>query len=175
MELRLQEKDHQYRVDCQAEGDFQRLTIEAGQSLLCRIEAQDSSTVLLRIDGHLVRARYARKDRDVWIQVGARISRFRLVDEEDEEDAVAGGGSPVVRAPMPGKVLAILVEEGQSVELGQPVIRVEAMKMEVELPAAVAGTVATIHAAAGELVLPEAALVTITPVEEGETAPEKAD
>ena len=175
MELRVQEKDHQYRVDCQPEGEFQRFSVDEDQSFLCRVEAQDQSTVLLRIDGQLVRARYALQGRDVWVQVGARVSRFHLVDEEDEEDAATGGGSPVVRAPMPGKVLAILVEEGQVVELGQAVIRVEAMKMEVELPAAMAGTVAGIHAKVGEVVLPEAPLVTLTPLESAENPTEETD
>ncbi len=169
MELRIQEKNRQWRVDCQQDGEFQRFTVDDAESLQCRIEAQDSSTVLLRMDGRLVRARYARNGGELWVQVGARVSRFRLVDEEEDEDAAVGGANPVVKAPMPGKVLAILVEEGEQVEVGQPVVRVEAMKMEVELPAAVAGVVATIHAQAGELVLPEAPLVTITPAEDEAT------
>jgi len=168
MQLDIQERDRRYRVDCQRDGDFHRFTLEDEEGKRCRIEAQDATTILLRLDGRLVRARYARKDQDLWVQIGAVISRFRIVEEGDEDEAVAGGGSPVVRAPMPGKVLAVLVEEGQSVELGQPVIRVEAMKMEVELPAQVAGTVETIHAAAGEMVDPEAPLVTLTPAEPSE-------
>ena len=57
-----------------------------------------------------------------------------------------------VRAPMPGLVLRVLVEPGETVEAGQGLLVLEAMKMENELKAAAAGTVAAIHAAAGQAV-----------------------
>jgi biotin carboxyl carrier protein len=166
MELHLQEKGRRHRVRLQPEGEALRLEVEDGESLLCAIEAQDENAILLRVGDDLVRARYARNGHHLWIQVGARVTSFKLLDEEDEEDVDSAQGSPVVRAPMPGKVLALLVEEGQEVEVGQAVVRVEAMKMEVELPATIAGTVETIHAQAEELVLPDAPLVTIAPHEE---------
>ncbi len=168
MELRLQEKGKRHVLRCEPEDNALRLSVEDGESFLCSVEAQDDNALLLRVGDKLVRARYARKGHELWVQVGARVSSFRLLDEEDEEDVDASAGSPVVRAPMPGKVLALLVEEGQEVQLGQAVVRVEAMKMEVELPATVAGTVETIHAQAEELVLPDAPLVTIKPHEEAD-------
>jgi pyruvate carboxylase subunit B len=54
-------------------------------------------------------------------------------------------GEGILNAPMPGKILSILVEEGQEVELGQPIAILEAMKMENELKAPVAGKIAVIH------------------------------
>lgn len=168
MELRLQEKGKRHVLWCEREDNALHLSVEDGESFLCSVEAQDHNALLLRVGDKLVRARYARNGHELWVQVGARVSSFRLLDEEDEEDVDASAGSPVVRAPMPGKVLALLVEEGQEVQLGQAVVRVEAMKMEVELPATVAGTVETIHAQAEELVLPDAPLVTIKPHEEAD-------
>ncbi|WP_297436365.1 pyruvate/oxaloacetate carboxyltransferase [Thermococcus sp.] len=47
--------------------------------------------------------------------------------------ALAGGG--VVTAPMPGKILRILVKEGEEVKAGQGLLTLEAMKMENEIPA----------------------------------------
>jgi pyruvate carboxylase subunit B len=69
----------------------------------------------------------------------------------------AGSGSAkkglgIVKAPMPGKVLRILVEQGQAVEAGQGLIVVEAMKMENELKAAAAGTVKRLIAKSGDKV-----------------------
>ncbi len=61
----------------------------------------------------------------------------------DVEHLGAGG---LVRAPMHGKVLAVLVETGQSVEKGQRVAIIEAMKMEHTLTSPIAGTVREIAA-----------------------------
>ncbi len=54
-----------------------------------------------------------------------------------------------LKAPMPGLVLRVLVEEGASVEAGHSLLVIEAMKMENELKAQGAGTVKKIHVAPG--------------------------
>ena len=67
----------------------------------------------------------------------------------DTDDAAA---EREVRAPMPGLVLRVLAEPGVAVEAGQGLVVLEAMKMENELTAPAAGTVASVHAAAGDAV-----------------------
>jgi biotin carboxyl carrier protein len=66
----------------------------------------------------------------------------------------AGGahGEQKVVAPMPGRVLRVLVAPGDEVELRQPVVVVEAMKMENELRAAAAGIVTELHVHEGQSV-----------------------
>ena len=64
-------------------------------------------------------------------------------------------------APMPGKVLEILCEEGDVVEEGQTLIVMEAMKMEHRIAANETGTVATIHHTVGEQVDAGATLIDI--------------
>lgn len=64
--------------------------------------------------------------------------------------ARAAGG--VLRAPMAGLVLRVEVEEGQTVEAGQGVVVLEAMKMENEISAPGAGVVTKIHVRAGDAV-----------------------
>jgi len=66
-----------------------------------------------------------------------------------------------VRAPMPGLVLAIEVEQGAMVQSGQGLIVLEAMKMENEIFASVAGVVEKVHVAAGEAVTKGQILVTL--------------
>lgn len=51
-----------------------------------------------------------------------------------------------LKAPMPGKILDIMVSEGDSVEMDQPVVILEAMKMENELKSPSDGVVTAIHA-----------------------------
>ena len=71
-----------------------------------------------------------------------------------------GGGQ--VRAPMPGLVVRLEVQEGQRVAAGAPLIVVEAMKMENELRAPRAGRVSKIHVKRGAAVERGAILVTLT-------------
>ena len=66
--------------------------------------------------------------------------------------ADGGSGPQRIVAPMPGKVVRVLVKAGEEVQARQPLVVVEAMKMENELRAARAGTVAEVHAREGSSV-----------------------
>jgi biotin carboxyl carrier protein len=61
-------------------------------------------------------------------------------------------GRQTVKAPMPGKVIRVLVSQGQSVETGQGLIVVEAMKMQNEIKSSKAGSVRNILAREGQAV-----------------------
>ncbi len=76
--------------------------------------------------------------------------------------AAATGPAPV-RSPMPGRVVKILVRPGERITAGQPVVVVEAMKMENELRAPRAGTVREIRCAEGAAVEAGQDLVVIEP------------
>lgn len=80
-----------------------------------------------------------------------------------DEAAGGAGGGGAVKAPMPGRVVKALVAEGDSVEAGQPVIIVEAMKMENEVAAPGAGVVRRIAVSAGDTVDAGAVLVELEP------------
>ena len=80
--------------------------------------------------------------------------------------AAARGGadaatSAVVVAPMPGKVVRLLVAEGELAKAGEPVAILEAMKMEHAVPAPCDGRVSALLATPGETVDDGAALVEI--------------
>ena len=62
---------------------------------------------------------------------------------------------------MPGNIVDVLVAEGDTVEAGQPVLIIEAMKMETELQAPVAGNVVSVNADKGDRVTPGEALIQI--------------
>lgn len=57
-----------------------------------------------------------------------------------------------IRAPMPGRVVRVLVQPGDRLDVGTPAVIVEAMKMENELHADAAGTVASVRVAEGDTV-----------------------
>jgi acetyl/propionyl-CoA carboxylase alpha subunit len=77
---------------------------------------------------------------------------------------LAGAGS--LHAPMPGKVIAVNVQTGDSVQEGQPLMILEAMKMEHRIEAPYNGVVGALHFKAGDSVPVDAVLLEIDPADE---------
>lgn len=88
-------------------------------------------------------------------------------DKKDNSATTGGSQRPRatrpghVTASMPGTIIEVLVAVGDSVEAGTPVVISEAMKMETEIQAPVAGRVTAIHVAKGDSVNPDETLVEI--------------
>jgi pyruvate carboxylase subunit B len=66
-----------------------------------------------------------------------------------------------VSTAMPGNIVDVLVKEGDMVKAGQAVLITEAMKMETEVQAAIAGKVTAVHVAKGDRVNPGEILIEI--------------
>ncbi|MEJ2653119.1 MAG: pyruvate/oxaloacetate carboxyltransferase [Gammaproteobacteria bacterium] len=87
--------------------------------------------------------------------------------ENGREPMVQGSRRPKAQAPghvttsMPGTIVEVLVKVGDAVNEGDPLLITEAMKMETEIHAPIAGTVATVHVAKGDTVNPDEALIEI--------------
>jgi 3-methylcrotonyl-CoA carboxylase alpha subunit len=77
----------------------------------------------------------------------------------------AAAGSGAILAPMPGKVIAVEVAQGQAVTKGQKLLTLEAMKMEHTLTAPFDGVVAELNASAGQQVQVDALLAKIEETE----------
>jgi biotin carboxyl carrier protein len=107
----------------------------------------------------------AAKGDDYEVLVEGDCFMFSLMNEQRRALMRAGGkgaaGKAMVAAPMPGKVVRILVNEGEEVGAEQGVIVVEAMKMENELRSAVSGKVKEIFVKEGEVVESGAKLVLV--------------
>ena len=102
--------------------------------------------------------------------LAGRPQRLTVMDElraQALESLGTAAGSGTIAADIPGLVLEIKVRPGQQVRLGDPVIVVEAMKMQNELCAAVDGTVTAVPVAAGQTVNPGDVLVVIEPATGG--------
>jgi biotin carboxyl carrier protein len=117
----------------------------------------------LRLDGRRVRTRVVAAGPAVHVSVDGR-SRVLLHHTGDEEaDEAAAAGGPHVTAPLPGKVVRVLVAAGQSVRAGEPLLLLEAMKMETEVAAPLSGAVRVVHVAAGGTVALGDPLVDLDP------------
>ncbi|WP_433239807.1 acetyl/propionyl/methylcrotonyl-CoA carboxylase subunit alpha [Streptosporangium sp. CA-135522] len=130
--------------------------------------ARDGDDLLVTLDG--VRRRYAvardgdtvwlGRDGDAWA-----LTRHHLGDPGDRAGA-GGAGDGTVRSPMPGTVLVVKVAAGEKVDEGQPLLIVEAMKMEHTVTAPVAGVVAELPVRAGQAVDMDAVLAVVRRDEE---------
>jgi 3-methylcrotonyl-CoA carboxylase alpha subunit len=105
-------------------------------------------------DAHVVES-----GRDVFVLRGGR--QYIVHVEDAATDADQGGGDGAIKAPMHGKLLALLVNNGDAVEKGQRIAVIEAMKMEHTLTAPVAGIVKVIAGSVGAQVAEGTRLVQI--------------
>ena len=103
--------------------------------------------------------------REVYVRTQHGRFEMHWVDPFGTEDEEQAGADRVV-APLPGTVVALLVEVGATVEKGAPILTLEVMKMEQTLRAPFAGTVKQLKCKVGEIVQEGVELAEIEPVKE---------
>jgi 3-methylcrotonyl-CoA carboxylase alpha subunit len=157
---------------------------DGGGEFEVEVVARESTTVRARIDGREVRASveptadggavitlggwrsrvFAAKVKDrILVALGPAAFEFIEV-AEGRSHAARGLAAPEVTAPMPGKVLRILVDEGQTVGAGAALVILEAMKMETTLSAETPARIKRVRVAEGQMVDHGAVLLELAPV-----------
>ncbi len=123
-----------------------------GTAYRLKIDALDGDTIRLSHDGRDESIKWSRDgDRLFFLYRGDTVAA-RDLTRAAPATAAASGGDGKVRAAMNGRVVAVLVKPGERVAAGQPVMTLEAMKMEHVHAAAVAGVIAAIDVAEGDQV-----------------------
>jgi 3-methylcrotonyl-CoA carboxylase alpha subunit len=112
---------------------------------------RSGETLRAWLDDRSVAARVVRGGRTIDIFQGAERHTLELHDPGLHE-LDAGGADGGLAAPMPGKIIAVLVEAGARVEKGAPLLILEAMKMEHTIKAPAGGTVRELLYRVGEQV-----------------------
>ncbi|WP_446225554.1 acetyl/propionyl/methylcrotonyl-CoA carboxylase subunit alpha [Nocardia sp. IBHARD005] len=107
----------------------------------------------LTLDGIRREYRIAEADGQLWVSHDGALAVLREVAEAAVRGDVAHVGDAEIRSPMPGSVIATPVRNGATVAVGDPVIVIEAMKMEHALTAPVAGTVEVLAVAGAQVKL----------------------
>jgi biotin carboxyl carrier protein len=176
------------------------VTLPSGREHQVDIKEDAAGKVSVKVDGQLVEATAEKSDLtssgrgatairiggrsvELWLEgappklgVIADGQRFFAAVESERMRIRAagkpavGGGEGEIKSPMPGRVVRVLVKDGDEVESGVPVIVVEAMKMENELGASRAGKIKKVHVAVGATVESGTLLVEISDVDHGANA-----
>jgi pyruvate carboxylase subunit B len=150
-------------VDVTPSGDGFIVTVEGKEH---HVEGAFGGVMRVRIDDRPVEASVRRQGLDLVVEIRGRIYLYRPRDPRAPKLArksVADQARGELHAPMPGLVVDVMVAEGDTVEAGQPVVVVEAMKMQNALTAPLAGRVTAVRVATGATVDSGALLLAISP------------
>jgi len=119
----------------------------------------------LLIDGVATSADVSEEDGVFVVHVDGETYQIRVEEETRYIIRTRGGASAtagqVLKAPMPGRVVVVAAEVGRTVRPGDPLVVLEAMKMENEFRATAAGTVREVRVREGQTVNPGDVLVVI--------------
>jgi biotin carboxyl carrier protein len=130
--------DRRYELDVHESGPHRYLLLSNGQVFDCRVEGRPES------------------GKPVAVVVGTRQCSVTLTDPRRLSSLTSAGAhsddAARILAPMPGKVVRVLVEVGSQVEVGAGIIVVEAMKMQNEMKSPKAGTVVALNVQTGATV-----------------------
>jgi biotin carboxyl carrier protein len=123
-------------------------------------------TLSVRVDGHMVDLTTEGAPPELGAIASGHRSYVRVESERQRAAAAAKKGDgasndKLVKSPMPGRVIRLLVSANTEVAAGQTLCVVEAMKMENEVKAKAAGVIAEVHVAEGATVEAHARLFTL--------------
>ena len=140
---------HEFRVD----GEVIEVTVaKQGENWFLSgnnaIIMADGRIKVEMADGTIHFAHSAKVGDSWWVHISGHI----FCIERIEPGATQEQGDASLSAPMPGKILQVLVSEGQKVEPGQPLMILEAMKMEHRIVASEEGIISSIFFSEGDQV-----------------------
>ncbi len=142
---------------------------EEGQSILGK--AVSPNHLHLQADRKSLNLFVSPDSEGTWVWVEGRARHVQDAEKAHRRRSRGPTTAPTeITPPTPASVVKILVEPGQAVLKGQPVVVVSAMKMEITLAAPYAGIVTAVNTQVGAQVSPGQILVDIEPIgDEGKT------
>jgi biotin carboxyl carrier protein len=150
MEFRYEHQDTEYIINLDPQSDGSFLATIGDEIYTVDIQRAQIGQFNLIVDGQHIHAYTAHQKSD---QTGVKSHYIALVDRQAEfyelttpqpstsrrRGTGSDGGS--LTAQMPGQVMQVMVSESDVIEIGQPLMILEAMKMETRVTAPIAGTV----------------------------------
>ena len=154
-------------VEAKAEKQGESFTVTVGEKQFEVLPLGDG-LFATSVNGRRITVAAAVNKGSVYVDIDSVV--LELKEPSDEFGGGAGdamGEKDKVFAPMPGKVVKIMVNQGDRVEVKQQVVIVEAMKMENPVLAKANGTVKAVNFAVGDQVDTETAIIELELDEEG--------
>jgi biotin carboxyl carrier protein len=142
-----------------------RVTVDGAPTEVSYEEVDRLGQVAMVMDGRSYAVSIEGDENDVSVSVAGRFFKVLVEDEREraahaaERETARKGG--VVKSVMPGIVIKLLVAEGDTVEQGEPLLILEAMKMQNEIAAPATAVVRAVHVAEGQAVGGGETLVTL--------------
>jgi 3-methylcrotonyl-CoA carboxylase alpha subunit len=155
--LRMEWRGQALELQVNGVADAFRLDGEHG-SVEVRLLGADDAHLTLSLDGAPRRLPARASGDDLLVHVDGRRYRFHPAQPFGYEAGADASGDRL-RAPMPGRVVALHVAQGDRVEAQQPVLVMEAMKMELALKSPLSGVVSELRVAVGDTVEADSVLV----------------
>jgi 3-methylcrotonyl-CoA carboxylase alpha subunit len=135
-----------------------------GQEFLINAFENRGGELSLKINDRQLRAYFASDGTRRWIWIGGKTLQLTVANGAPRVRRAsehASVGERIIAAPMPGVVRAVKVTQGDKVTKGQTLFVLEAMKMEIQVKAHRAGTLAQLNARVGQTVEREQVLAEI--------------
>jgi biotin carboxyl carrier protein len=163
---KLQGQKEAVPVDIEPAGNNRFKLTHGGRTFLVDALTLDHGAVSMLVDGTSYGVEFDEQGDEVHVLVRGQVNRVDVADERRLRLRAASAGFSVegkqlIAAPMPGKVVKVLVKLGDEVKEGQGLVVVEAMKMENELKSPKAGKVVELPAKEGTAVEINAKLVVV--------------
>jgi len=152
------------RIEILTPGPDCRFRLDDGNERRAHVESPEPNVYSILLDGRIYEASIQETATGLVVTIAGHRLDVEVRDPRrwtGKSGRTLAEGVQTIAAPMPGKVVRVLIAPGQTVEAGQGLIVVEAMKMQNELKAPRAGRVLTVPAKEGSTVDAADVLVTI--------------
>jgi geranyl-CoA carboxylase alpha subunit len=133
----------------------------SAERFIVELNEHDEYDMILTVAGWRQKVVIASDNDNYWVQTREGVVQLKSLSLLPIPKASADAGGSL-RAPMPGSVLAVMVEVGQTVKKGDVLMKLEAMKMEHTIYTAADGVVEAVYFAAGDTVEADAQLLKIS-------------
>ncbi len=153
MNYEVNHNGHPFRVELNQENGSLTAQVQ-DQSIQAKVRQPEPGYFIFQIDERVYHIRVAnREDGKIEVFLDGKVSVIQVLDRFRREGSAATATGPQpIASPMPGRVVRLLTQVGDTVEAGQGVVVVEAMKMQNEMAAPRSGTVSEIHVSEGQTV-----------------------
>ena len=162
MTIRLTADDVVHEVTIARRRPHLVLRIDGEEHEITQLPGSGDGRHMIEIGGHVAGfARATLGDRQV-VRFGGRTFEVDRVDPFSREGA-GGGGQDVLKAPMPGAVVSVHKQAGESVTRGEVLVTIESMKLQTALPSPRNGVIADILRTEGQTFEKDEIIVMLEP------------